>query len=135
MNKVLPISAVIEVATGLALLAVPSPVGQLLLGHELSGIAIPIARVAGIALIALGFACWPGRVEGSDLSRALRAMLFYNPLVALYLAYLGIGGQGTGPLLWPAVGLHTLIAIFLGRAWLMSRRPGERDVHTTVHLT
>ena len=134
MNKVLPISAVIEVATGLALLAVPSFVGQLLLGHELSGIAIPVARVAGIALIALGLACWPGRDEG-NLSRALRAMLFYNPLVALYLAYLGIGGQGTGPLLWPAVGLHTLIAIFLGRAWLTSRRPGERDVHTTVHLT
>jgi len=134
MNKVLPISAVIEVATGLALLAVPSLVGQLLLGHELSGIAIPVARVAGIALIALGLACCPGRDKG-NLSRALRAMLFYNPLVALYLAYLGIAGQGTGPLLWPAVGLHTLIAISLGRAWLMSRRPGEGDVHTTVHPT
>ena len=93
MSKVLPISAAIEVATGVALLVVPSLVGQLLLGHELSGIAIPVARVAGIALIALGLACWPGRDEGSDLSRALRAMLFYNPFVALYLAYLGIGRQ------------------------------------------
>ncbi len=135
MNKVLPISAAIETATGLALLVVPSLVGQLLLGHELSGIAIPVARVAGIALIALGLACWPGRDEGSDLSRALRAMLFYNLSVAVYLAYLGIGRQWAGPLLWPAVGLHALIATFLGRAWLMSLRPGEQDVPTTVHLT
>ena len=46
--------------TGLALLIVPSLVGQLLLGEELTGIAIPVGRVAGIALIALGIACWPG---------------------------------------------------------------------------
>ena len=37
----------------------PSLVGRLLLGEELTGIAIPVARVAGIALIALGVACWP----------------------------------------------------------------------------
>ena len=45
---------------GLALLIVPSLVGQLLLGEELTGVAIPVARVAGMALVALGIACWPG---------------------------------------------------------------------------
>jgi hypothetical protein len=135
MSKVLPISAAIEVATGVALLVVPSLFGQLLLAHELSGAAIPVARVAGIALIALGLACWPRRHECSDLSPALRAMLFYNLFVALYLTYLGIGRQGTGPLLWPAVGLHALILIVLGRDWIMSLRSGERDARTTVHLT
>jgi hypothetical protein len=49
MKKVLVFAAVGEGATGLALLIVPSLVGQLLLGEELTGIAIPIARVAGIA--------------------------------------------------------------------------------------
>ncbi len=135
MNKVLSIAAAVEVATGAALLVIPSLVGQLLLGHELSGVAIPVARVAGIALIALGLACWAGRDGGSNLSPALRAMLFYNLLVAVYLAYLGIGRQWAGPLLWPAVGLHAVIGIFLGCAWLMSLRKGERDVRTTVHLT
>ena len=135
MNKVLPIAAAAEAATGLALLVVPSLVGQLLLGHELSGIATPVARVAGIALIALGLACWAGRDGGNDLSPALRAMLFYNLLVAVYLAHLGIGRQWDGPLLWPAVGLHAVIGILLGCAWLMSLRRGERDVRTTVHLT
>ncbi len=62
-------------------------------------------------------------------------MLFYNLLVACYLAYLGIGGEWAGPLLWPTVGLHALVTIFLGRAWLMRLRRGERDVRTNVHLT
>jgi hypothetical protein len=53
---VLIFAAVGEAGTGLALLIVPSLVGRLLLGEELTGIAIPVARVAGIALIALGVA-------------------------------------------------------------------------------
>jgi hypothetical protein len=58
--KNVPIFATIgETGTGLALLIVPSLVGQLLLGEQLAGV-IPVARVAGIALIAFGIACWPG---------------------------------------------------------------------------
>src|SRR5260370_29750567 len=60
MKTVLICAAVSEGATGLALLIVPSLVGHLLLGEDLTGLAIPIARVAGIALIALGIASWPG---------------------------------------------------------------------------
>ena len=80
MKRVLIFAAVAEAATGLALLVVPSLVGQLLLGEELTGVAIPVARVAGIVLVALGFACWPGP--------PLIGMLIYSAVVALYLAYL-----------------------------------------------
>ena len=110
MKKVLIFAAVAEAATGLALLIVPSLVGQLLLGEELTGIAVPVARVAGIALIALGIACWPGP--------PLVGMLIYGTVVTLYLAYLGIAVGLAGPLLWPAVALHLVLSIFLGRAWL-----------------
>ena len=41
--KLLAIAAVAEAATGLALLLAPSLVGQLLLGAELTGVAIPVA--------------------------------------------------------------------------------------------
>ena len=82
MKNVLIFAAVAEAATGLALLIVPSLVGQLLLGEDLTGIAVPVARVAGIALIALGIACWPGP--------PLVGMLTYSALVTLYLAYLGL---------------------------------------------
>ena len=54
MKRFLTLTAIIEAATGLALLVVPSLVGRLLFGAELTGVAIPVARVLGIALIALG---------------------------------------------------------------------------------
>jgi hypothetical protein len=53
MKHSLAITAVIEVATGMALFIVPSLVGRVLLGAELAGVSIPVARVLGIALIAL----------------------------------------------------------------------------------
>ena len=54
MKNALTFAAVAEAATGLTLVIVPSLVGQLLLGDQLTGTAIPVARVAGIALIGLG---------------------------------------------------------------------------------
>jgi hypothetical protein len=48
MQKVLNFAAVAEAATGMALLTVPSLVGQLLLGQELTGVAVPVARVGGV---------------------------------------------------------------------------------------
>jgi hypothetical protein len=110
MKSALAFAAVSEAVTGLALLIVPSLVGQLLLGEQLAGVAIPVARVAGIALIALGITCWPGP--------PLVGMLIYSAVVALYLAYLGFAGGLAGILLWPAVALHVVLSILLGRAWL-----------------
>lgn len=105
MNWVLIFTAVAEAAAGLALLIVPSLVGQLLFGEDLTSIALPVARVAGIALIALGIACWPGP--------PVAGMLTYNASVALYLAYLGFIGGSTGVLLWPAVVLHVALTALL----------------------
>jgi hypothetical protein len=122
MNKLLLLAVVSEAATGLAMLIVPSLVGRLLLGQELTGVAIPVARVLGIALIALGVACWPGRA-------ALCGMLTYSALATAYLAWLGIRGEWVGSLLWPAVMLHAVLTILLGRAWLKSPKPGGENNH------
>ena len=108
MKGVLIFAAAAEITTGVALLIVPSLVVQLLLGEDLIGIAIPIARVAGIALIGLGVACWPGP------SRA--GMLIYSALVTLYLAYLGFMVGLSGVLLWPAVAVHAAVTALLTRA-------------------
>ena len=121
MKKLLTFAAVSEAATGVALVIVPSLVGRLLLGAELTGVSIPVARVAGIALIALGLACWPG----SEAYRALRAMLCYGLLVTLYLAYLGICGEWVGSLLWPAVAAHAVLTILLGRVCFNGRKTPE----------
>ena len=108
MKRLLIFAAVGEAATGVALLIVPSLVGQLRFGVALTGIAIPVARVAGIALIALGVACWPGT--------PLAGMLTYSAAVTLYLAYLGFAGGLSGILLWPAVVLHVILTALLIRA-------------------
>ena len=113
--KLLAVAAIAEAVTGLALLVVPSLVGRLLLGVELTGVAIPLARVTGIALIALAVACWPGRT-------ALCGMLTYNSLATIYFLYLGLGGHWTGKLLWPAVGVHAVFTLLLGRAWVRGKR-------------
>ena len=49
MKSALAFAAAGEAATGVALLLAPSLVGRLLLGGQLTGIAVPVARVAGIA--------------------------------------------------------------------------------------
>jgi hypothetical protein len=117
-NRVLAVAAVAEAATGAALIVVPSLVGRLLLGAELTGIVTPVARVLGIALIALGVCCWPG-------STALCGMLTYGALVTLYLAYLGVIDEWVGPLLWPAVVVHAILTILLARAWFQLRKPKQ----------
>lgn len=106
-NRVLEFAAVAEAATGAALLIVPSLVGRVLLGEELSGVAIPVARVAGIALIGLGIACRPGPPR--------IGMLVYGAAIMVFLAYVGLTGGG-GVLLWPAVVLHAVLTALLARA-------------------
>ncbi len=114
MKKLLILAGVLEIITGVALMVVPALVGRLLLGAELTGVSIVVARAASIALLALGVACWPGT--------PLCGMLTYNALATAYFTCLAIHGTWAGPLLWPAAGLHAVLSIFLGRAWLINKK-------------
>jgi hypothetical protein len=71
--------------------------------------------VAGIALVALGIACW---------GRPTLGMLIYGAGVALSLAYVGLARHMAGILLWPAVVLHVVLTALLIRAAL-KRQGGE----------
>ena len=116
MKKLLLITGLAEAATGVALMAAPALVGQLLLGADLTGVSVVVARVAGIALLALGVGCWPGP--------ASLGMLTYNALGTVFFAWLALGGPWRGPLLWPAVGLHAVLTLLLARAWIAGRTIG-----------
>jgi hypothetical protein len=107
MKPALAFAAIGEATTGLALLIFPSWVGRLLFGVELADVAAIAARVAGIALVALGIACWPGT--------QLIGMLTYSAGVTLYLAWVGLAGGSAGVLLWPAVALHLILTALLAR--------------------
>jgi hypothetical protein len=117
LKKILTFSAVVEIGTGLALMIDPAIVVRLLLGADLAGVAIAVGRCFGIALLALGLACWPGSQRSRSGSPAFQAMLIYNALIALYLAYLGTITHLEGSLLWPAVALHAVVALLLLWVW------------------
>ena len=76
--------------------------------------ALTLARVAGVALVALALTCWLTRDDGR--SRAARglvaAMALYHTGVAIVLAYasfgLGLSGQG----LWPTVSFHAAMTVW-----------------------
>jgi len=115
LRTILSFAAVVEVGTGLVLMIDPAIVVTLLLGAEVSGTGIPLGRCFGIALLALGVACWPSRQGAERSSPAFQAMLTYNVLIALYLAYVGTLGHLRGLLLWPGAALHAVVALLLLR--------------------
>jgi hypothetical protein len=115
MKSLLVTTAVLEAATGVALLAVPAVVVSLLLGASLDTPGgFVIARVTGAATLSLGLACWFARHDGQ--SRAFRgviaAMLAYNIVVVAVLTHAGLGMGLAGVGLWPAAGVHTALAIW-----------------------
>jgi hypothetical protein len=118
MKILLTVAALAEGATGVALLATPSTVTRLLFGAEIAGAGEIVGRVAGISLIALGVACWPG----GAVTQALYGMLVYNLLATLCFIYVGLVGAWVGVLLWPAAAVHGVMTAALAWAWFSDRK-------------
>src|SRR5438094_5393155 len=115
MSRLLKLTAIIETATGLGLIAVPSVVVRLLLGSPLdTSAAVMLGRVAGAALLALGVACWLARDDTQSRAAGglLVAMLTYNIAATAVLAFAGICLGLHGVALWPAVVLHAAMGVW-----------------------
>ena len=122
------ITAIVETATGLCILVLPSVAFVVLLGLDHAAIeALFVARLFGAALIALGVASWIARADARSPAQfgLLTGLLIYNVAASILIAYAGLGLKMTGVLLWPAVGLHVVMT-----AWcclcLQPQRPGSR---------
>ena len=113
LRKLLAFCAVVEIGTGIALMIVPETVAALLMRGQITELATLLGRCMGIALLALGLACWPRPQAAPPGSAAFRAMFTYSTLIALFLGYAGAVAHLGGPLLWPAVGLHGAVAVLL----------------------
>ncbi len=123
LRKILAFASIVEVGTGLALLVDPQIVVALLVGPSTPVEEIPMGRLPGIAILALGLACWPNGGHAERGSPALRGMLVYNALIALFLIYLFKIGHLGGVLLWPGVALHAVVALLL----IWASRAGRQD--------
>jgi hypothetical protein len=113
---VLRVSAVIEVVTGIVLLAIPARVIEALIGPPSGGTTSVVARVLGGALLALGVAGVVAR--GAANRGATIAYIVYDVAAVGVLASAGISGTASGGLLWPVVAVHLLLAFALVIAWL-----------------
>jgi hypothetical protein len=132
IRTLLIVTAFAEMAVGLTLLLSPSIVAGLLLGAVLDlPVALIVGRIAGAALLSLGAACWLARDDGQ--SRAQRglvvAVLLYNCAAVAVLAHAGAVVGLVGVLMWPAVALHALLAVWC-IAGLLSGPPANSPSQT-----
>lgn len=113
MPVLLLITALLEVPTGLALLATPSLVVSLLLGTALdSSSGMVVARVAGAAVLSLGLVAWLARNDRNSRAAGglVTGLLFYNAAVAAILIHTDVALGVSGIALWPAVIVHIVLA-------------------------
>ena len=112
-------SAVVELTTGLALLAVPTVVCDVLIGSSPDSGTTLVARILGAALLALGVAGW---MAGATPERGLAlAFVGYNLITTALLVVGGLNGSADGSLLWPAAAVHAIASATLGLS--VDRRP------------
>jgi len=108
-------TASVEAATGLCLLILPALPFAILLGLEhASTEAIFVGRIAGAALLAIGIASWMARTDTSTSAQLglLTGILVYDTAASMLLAFAGAVLKMIGVLLWPAVALHALLAVW-----------------------
>jgi hypothetical protein len=109
------VTAVIEVGTGFFLLILPSLPLELLFGIGQSAPeSLLFARLAGAALLALGVASWMGRSDkhGPSQIGLMMGILIYDAAAALLLTYAALFMSLVGIALWPAVVLHSTLAVW-----------------------
>ena len=106
--------ALLEIVTGIALLAAPALALVLLFGDGATELALPVVRVLAIALVALGVAAFqPATAEASKTART--GLFIYNAGIMIFLPLYGTTSESFGVLLWPTAVLHMLIGLIMLR--------------------
>ena len=59
LHKVFAFASFVEFATGIALIIGQVVVVRLLVGEDVAGVGVAVARFFVVALLSLGLACWP----------------------------------------------------------------------------
>jgi hypothetical protein len=124
-RTLLIVTALVETPIGVMLLVSPALVVTFLLGVSLGApAALVVARIAGAALLSLSAACWLARDDGPSRARRglVAAMLLYNCSAAAVLANAASGVRLVGVLMWPAVALHAVLAV-----WCVASLRSGRD--------
>jgi hypothetical protein len=127
----LSVTAFVEAATGLCLLVLPAALFRILLGLNHASVdATFVGRLAGAALLAIGVASWMARTDTRTPAYLglLTGIFIYDAAASMLLAYAGAVLRIAGALLWPAVAIHAILALWCCRCLLPGRRD-DRSVH------
>jgi hypothetical protein len=115
MRYLLIAMGIVELLTGLGLIAVPSLVASLLLGTALEGeVVFIIAHICGAGLLSLGIACLLASADAGARAAVglVVAMVFYNTIATGLLWHALMGLKMTGILLWPAILVHAALLVW-----------------------
>lgn len=115
IRLLLRVTAIAEGVTGLAFLLVPNVPALILFGQRLDS-ALPeiMGRFVGAALIALAVACWRAAEDTQNraTSGLILAVLIYDVIAAVLLAYAYFGPGLAGIGLWVGLIFHLVLAIW-----------------------
>jgi hypothetical protein len=111
-KSIITMAAWLEIVVGGVCLTAPAVPCLLLFAAKPDGVAIILARFAGIGLFTLGISCLPSKATGTR-QRAILGLFVFNLGVAVLFVWVGVATTLRGVLLWPAVALHAVIAAAL----------------------
>ncbi|SRR6266516_1116181 len=114
-KPLLSVMGAAEAATGLVLAVAPALLVELLLGAAPGTAAgVTVSRVAGVAMLTLGVACWLAREDaaGRAAKGLVAAMLLYNVAVVVILVLAWTSQGLSGVALWPVVLAHAGLAVW-----------------------
>jgi hypothetical protein len=119
---VVRVAAWLEILVGFGFIIVLDVPCRLLFAATPEGVAIPLGRFAGVALVALGVACLPVKAAGPRRSAAL-GLLVFNIGATIFFAWVAVATTFRGSLIWLAVMLHAVIAAALLPQFLTKGSP------------
>jgi len=101
-KNIVMVAAWLEIVVGASFVAALDVPCRLLFAVMPEGVAIPLARLAGVALVALGISCLPSKAAVPRRSAAL-GLLIFNFGATILLAWVAVATPFRGFLVWPAV--------------------------------
>lgn len=122
------VAAVGEIAVGLAVLAFSGPVMGLLLAAALTGVGLVVARMVGIAIIALGLTWWFSRnVLHQQLKFIAPGFIGYNFGVGLLFLLYALAAHRPVPLSWAVALAHLMVGLAFSATVVIRHRPARSD--------
>jgi hypothetical protein len=119
-GRVMALIAIGEMSVAVAILVAPREVALLLADVALEGRALLIARMLGVALLALGVTWWQARGDAERLSRYAAGFIVYNVGVGALFGWAALGASHIA-IPW----LVCVVHLTAGVAWLVLTRRGH----------